>query len=579
MTAEQQHELQTSIAPARVFQDWELNHLQQHQSLIWQYLNDAVLICDEHMHVLTVNPAFERITGFTSVDVIGQNVELWRSGLMNKRFYRHLAQTLEQQTLWQGEIWNRRKDGTPFPAFLTVCKQIVSAVTTGYVAIFRDLSAQKEAESHVHNHTHYDLLTELPNRQLFAQSLARLCSYEEPFALLVLDLNDMKTVNTSMDHQTGDEILCAVAHRLSGRIRSSDLLARTGGDEFALLVPGIVNRRQAEIFAKQIMGSFDWPFQLENQQLYMAAAMGVALYPMDSKEPDVLLSNAEQALFEAKKQRLPLKLYSSELRRNLRSRNKLQQDLANAIKYHQLSLVYQPIWDIDTNRVVKLEALVRWQHPERGAISPVEFIPLAEESGLIQGLGQWILLHACADLVKLHRKGFNQIQMSVNRSTPEFQTIDLDAREWLTTIADMGLDPKSIIFEITESLLMSNQESNRQRMHALRAAGCRIAIDDFGTGYSALSYLRSFPIDVVKIDRTFVRSIPAEKQECLLLDGIINLVNNLGMTLIIEGVETDDQLEYLKQRQCSYIQGFLFSKPLPFDELLSYLQRVMPSLV
>lgn len=300
---------------------------------------------------------------------------------------------------------------------------------------------------------------------------------------------------------------------------------------------------------------------------------------MDSKEPDVLLSNAEQALFEAKKQRLPLKLYSSELRRNLRSRNKLQQDLANAIKYHQLSLVYQPIWDIDTNRVVKLEALVRWQHPERGAISPVEFIPLAEESGLIQGLGQWILLHACADLVKLHRKGFTQIQMSVNRSTPEFQTIDLDAREWLTTIADMGLDPKSIIFEITESLLMSNQESNRQRMDALRAAGCGIAIDDFGTGYSALSYLRSFPIDVVKIDRTFVRSIPAEKQECLLLDGIINLVNNLGMTLIIEGVETDDQLEYLKQRQCSYIQGYLFSKPLPFDELLSYLQRVMPSLV
>lgn len=576
MTADQQNKLQTSVVSTRVFSECELNHIQQHQSVIWKYLNDAVLICSNSMHVLAVNPAFESITGFTSADVIGQNIELWRSGLMNRRFYRHLVHTLEHQSLWQGEIWNRRKDGTPFPAYLTVCKQIESGVTTGYVAILRDLSAQKEAESHVHNHTHYDLLTELPNRQLFAQSLARLCSYEDPFALLVLDLNDMKTVNTSMDHQTGDDILCAVAHRLSGRIRSSDLLARTGGDEFALLIPGIVNRRQAEIFAKQIMGSFDWPFQLENQQLYMAAAMGVALWPMDSKEPDVLLSNAEQALFEAKKQHLPLKLYSSELRRTQRSRNKLQQELANAIKYHQLSLVYQPIWDIDANRVVKLEALVRWQHPERGAISPVEFIPLAEESGLIQALGQWILLHACADLVKLQRKGFSQLQMSVNRSTPEFQTIDLDAREWLTTIADMGLDPKSIIFEITESLLMSNQESNRQRMQALRAAGCAIAIDDFGTGYSALSYLRSFPIDVVKIDRTFVRSIPAEKQECLLLDGIINLVKNLGMTLIIEGVENNDQLEYLQQRECSYIQGFLFSKPLPFAELLNYLQQTMP---
>jgi EAL domain-containing protein (putative c-di-GMP-specific phosphodiesterase class I) len=248
--------------------------------------------------------------------------------------------------------------------------------------------------------------------------------------------------------------------------------------------------------------------------------------------------------------------------------------LANAIKLHQLSLVYQPIWDVETNKVVKLEALVRWQHPERGAISPVEFIPLAEESGLIQGLGQWILLHACADLVRLRRQGFTDIQMSINRSTPEFQTIDLDAREWLTTIADMGLDPASIIFEITESLLMSNQDQNRQRMHALRAAGCRIAIDDFGTGYSALSYLRSFPIDVVKIDRAFVRSIPEEKQECLLLDGMINLVKSLGMTLIIEGVETNDQLAYLKQRQCSYIQGFLFSKPLPFNELICYLRQV-----
>nr|MBP7980135.1 EAL domain-containing protein [Tolumonas sp.] len=219
-------------------------------------------------------------------------------------------------------------------------------------------------------------------------------------------------------------------------------------------------------------------------------------------------------------------------------------------------------------------ALVRWNHPERGAISPGEFIPLAEESGLIQGLGQWILLHACADLVRLRKLGFAELQMSINRSTPEFQTIDLDAKEWLTTIIDMGLDPKSIIFEITESLLMSNQESNRQRMRALRDAGCRIAIDDFGTGYSALSYLRSFPIDVVKIDRAFVRSIPEEKQECLLLDGIINLVNSLGMSLIIEGVETRDQLAYLQARQCAFIQGYLFSKPLAFDDLVTYLQRV-----
>jgi len=572
MTAEQQHKLQVNTKAERIIPDWELHHLQQYQSNLWHHLNDAVVLIDHHMHVLAVNPAFELVTGFLHHEVIGQNVGQWRSGLMNKQFYHQLLQTLEQQSLWQGEIWNRRKDGSAFPAYLTISKQTSPA--SGYVAIIRDLSAQKEAESHIHNHIHYDMLTSLPNRLLFAQTLTKLCAGSDPFALMVLNMNGMKTINTSMDHFTGDEILCAVSHRLSGKIGSRDMLARTGGDEFALLVPGIGSRRQADTYAKKLMNSFDWPFQLENQQLYMSAAMGIALCPSDAKSPDVLLSNAEHALFEAKKQHLPLNLYSSELRRNLRYRNKLQQELASAIKLHQLSLVYQPIWDVEKNQVVKLEALVRWQHPERGAISPVEFIPLAEESGLIQGLGQWILLHACADLVKLRRHGFTDLQMSINRSTPEFQTIDLDAREWLTTIADMGLDPASIIFEITESLLMSNQDQNRQRMHALRTAGCRIAIDDFGTGYSALSYLRSFPIDVVKIDRAFVRSIPEEKQECLLLDGMINLVNSLGMTLIIEGVETTDQLEYLKQRQCSYIQGFLFSKPLPFSELIHYLRQV-----
>jgi len=574
MTADQLDALQSKAPHSYLSSFSPLQVFQQHQNLIWQYQNDAVLICDDALHVLAVNPAFQRITGFCADEVVGQNVELWRSGLMNKRFYRQVAQTLEKNTIWQGEIWNRRKDGSVFPAFLTVCKQTVSPAVGCFVAIFRDLTAQKEAESHAHNHTRYDMLTDLPNRLLFAQSLTRFCSSEAPFALMVLDLNDMKTINTTMDHFTGDEVLCAVAHRLSGRLRGNDMLARIGGDEFALLVPGIVNRRQAEIYAKQVMGCFDWPFQLENQQLYISAAMGVTLWPADSKEPDLLLSNAEQALFEAKKLHVPLRLYNGELRRNLQSRNRLQQDLANAIKYHQLSLVYQPIWDITHQRVVKLEALVRWNHPERGAISPGEFIPLAEESGLIQGLGQWILLHACADLVRLRKLGFAELQMSINRSTPEFQTIDLDAKEWLTTIIDMGLDPKSIIFEITESLLMSNQESNRQRMRALRDAGCRIAIDDFGTGYSALSYLRSFPIDVVKIDRAFVRSIPEEKQECLLLDGIIDLVNSLGMSLIIEGVETRDQLAYLQARQCAFIQGYLFSKPLAFDDLVTYLQRV-----
>jgi len=554
----------------------ETKGLDAHFVSIWHHLHDAVLICNASLNVTHINPAFELLTGYSIKELLGQRIDFWQQGLMNEHFYQDISNALAQGAQWQGEIWLRRKDRSPFPAFLTVCKESLSDSTPTYVAIFKDLTLQKEAEMRLRDRIDYDSLTELPNRILFSQHLARLCECQSHFALMVLDLHGMKAINSNHHHDTGDEVLRVVSKRLRNRMGADDVLARIGGDEFAMLIPGIHNHWMVEKYAKNIIGCFDWPFQLSHQQMYMSAAMGVAIWPYHSDSPDVLFSNAEHALFEAKRQHVPYLFFTKGLRKNQQNRNQLQQDLVVALKENQISLVYQPIWDTALQQVTKLEALIRWQHPEKGNIPPLEFIPIAEECGLIQLLGQWILLQACSDLNKLKKLGFNLLQMSINRSTPEFQTIGLDAKEWLNTIQDMGLSPHDIVFEITESLLMANQSENRQRMQALRDAGCQIAIDDFGTGYSALSYLRTFPIDVVKIDKAFVCHIPDETQECLLLDGIINMVRSLDMQLIIEGVETDAQLNYLQSRGCHSIQGYLFSQPLNFDELVRYLQKSQP---
>jgi len=478
---------------------------------------------------------------------------------------------LERVGVWRGEVWNKRKNGKLYPQQLMISTLREAGKIQQYIAIFSDLSQTKQAEQKIAAQANYDTLTSLPNRWLFSRCLTRFCERGERFSLMVLDLNNFKAVNNSMDHQAGDALLREVSDRLVSRVRTEDMVARIGGDEFAFLVPGIVTRRQAEVFAKQVIGSFARPFMLANQQLYVTATIGMTLCPVDGSESDELLRNAEQALFAAKRQGRLLGAYCATMREEVRQRHQMQQDLAEAIKLEQLTMAYQPIWDNRSGRVAKLEALVRWYHPQWGQVSPAEFIPLAEEAGLIQGLGALVLWQSCRDLARLQQSGFPQMQMSINRSTLEFQTIDPEASEWLKVIEHYGLDPADIVIEITESLLMESSDQHRVRIDALRAAGCLLAIDDFGTGYSALNYLRTFPVDLVKIDRSFVRHIPFNEQDRLLLDGIINIVHNLGMEVVIEGVETREQLNFLCQKGCAFTQGYLLSRPLAYDDLTDYL--------
>lgn len=539
---------------------------------VYDNLSEAILVCDADSRIISVNPAFEQITGYSEEEVRGQRPSMLKSGLHDQAFYADMYHALERVGVWRGEVWNKRKNGKLYPQQLMISTLREGGRISQYIAIFSDLSQTKLAEQKIAAQANYDNLTGLPNRWLFGRCLSRFCKRGERFALMVLDLNNFKAVNNSMDHHAGDALLREVSDRLVSRVRTEDLVARIGGDEFAFLVPGIVNRRQAEVFAKQVIGGFARPFMLANQHLYVTATIGITLCPGDGLESDELLRNAEQALFAAKRQGRLLGSYCASMREEVRQRHQMQQDLAEAIKLEQLTMAYQPIWDNRSGRVAKLEALVRWYHPHWGQVSPADFIPLAEEAGLIQGLGALVLWQSCRDLARLQQSGFPDLQMSINRSTLEFQTIDPEASEWLKVIHHFGLDPADIVIEITESLLMETSDQHRVRIDALREAGCKLAIDDFGTGYSALNYLRNFPVDLVKIDRAFVRHIPFNEQDRLLLDGIINIVHNLGMQVVIEGVETREQLNFLCQKGCAFTQGYLLSRPLAYDDLTEYLQ-------
>ncbi|BDC84573.1 EAL domain-containing protein [Aeromonas hydrophila] len=539
---------------------------------VYDNLSEAILVCDTDSRIISVNPAFEQITGYSEEEVCGQRPSMLKSGLHDQAFYADMYHALERVGVWRGEVWNKRKNGKLYPQQLMISTLREGGRISQYIAIFSDLSQTKLAEQKIAAQANYDNLTGLPNRWLFGRCLSRFCERGERFALMVLDLNNFKAVNNSMDHHAGDALLREVSDRLVSRVRTEDLVARIGGDEFAFLVPGIVNRRQAEVFAKQVIGGFARPFMLANQHLYVTATIGITLCPGDGLESDELLRNAEQALFAAKRQGRLLGSYCASMREEVRQRHQMQQDLAEAIKLEQLTMAYQPIWDNRSGRVAKLEALVRWYHPHWGQVSPADFIPLAEEAGLIQGLGALVLWQSCRDLARLQQSGFPDLQMSINRSTLEFQTIDPEASEWLKVIHHFGLDPADIVIEITESLLMETSDQHRVRIDALREAGCKLAIDDFGTGYSALNYLRNFPVDLVKIDRAFVRHIPFNEQDRLLLDGIINIVHNLGMQVVIEGVETREQLNFLCQKGCAFTQGYLLSRPLAYDDLTEYLQ-------
>lgn len=545
---------------------------------VYRHSAEGIMLCDANEKIIDVNPAFETITGYSAEEAIGRTHDLLHSGVHDEKFYNEITESLLKYNEWKGIIWSRNRADDIFAQQVTLSSIKEGGKLKYFFAVFSDVTEEKKTEQQIITQSNFDRLTGLPNRQYFSAEVHQVIDKSaingQKFAIIYIDIDDFKSVNNAEDFMAGDRLLKETTERLKYRSRDNDFLARIDGDEFAFIIPDIVNKRQAEVYAKQLQGVFAQAYKLSNQQCYVTASVGITLYPEDGVSVEALMQSAEQAIFEAKRKgRNQCVTFTQDLSDAAILKHQTVVELAEAIKRGSLDVYYQPIVDNITGKVDKLEALVRWHHQDRGFISPAEFIPLAEEAGLIQGLGEYVLDQACCDLKILHDAGFPYIEMSVNRSSLEFKTVDMQASEWLNVIASHNLPYDSITVEITESLLMDMDGQYMQRINALKQAGVKIAIDDFGTGYSSLNYLRSLPADIVKIDRSFIINIPDNQLDNLLLDGIITIVHNLGMKVVTEGVETQAQLRYLQEKKCDYTQGFLLCRPIPLHELLAFITK------
>uniref|UniRef100_UPI003F4ACFA3 putative bifunctional diguanylate cyclase/phosphodiesterase n=1 Tax=Sedimenticola selenatireducens TaxID=191960 RepID=UPI003F4ACFA3 len=481
--------------------------------------------------------------------------------------YRDLWHSLTETGHWRGEMWNRRKNGELFPKWQTINSVVDgNGNLTHYVGIFSDITHIKQSQEKLDHLGHHDALTDLPNRLLLNERLDQAIKHAERhdtlLAVIFLDLDNFKHINDSLGHPVGDQLLQEVARKLLLATRQDDTVARIGGDEFVLLLEDIGKPENAGIAAQKLAAVFAEPFQLEQQAIRITASLGICICPQDGKDSATLLRNADSAMYRAKEEgRNTYQFYTEELTRNAFERVSLENNLRQAIEKEQLRLLYQPQFELQSGRIIGLEALIRWVHPELGTISPARFIPLAEESGLIHPIGEWVLRTACRQGRQWQQQGIDFGRIAVNIAGPQLQRGNL-VNEVIAVLDETQLPTDRLELEVTEGFIMQQAGSAITQLQALRELGLTLSIDDFGTGYSSLSYLKQLPIHKLKIDQSFVRDIPDDRNDMAIADAIIAMGKSLGLRVIAEGVETEAQAEFLKQAGCQEGQGYLYSKPI-----------------
>ncbi|WP_394132428.1 EAL domain-containing protein [Shewanella maritima] len=539
-------------------------------------MNEAVVVGELDYRVRSVNPAFSRITGFKPKEVAGKHFLYLAMGKQSRDFYHAVERQLLRHKHWAGEIKIRTKDRKGILAWLEINQVLDNkGETSHFVAVFTDITARKKAEEDLRVLANFDPLTGLPNRTLFQdrlnQALTKAHRANSIVALLFLDLDRFKHINDSMGHHIGDLLLKAVASRLQNAVREGDTVARLGGDEFTIVLEGVSKTKAATVIAEKVLHAFQTPFLLDDKTLTISPSIGISLYPNDADDSTNLTKYADTAMYHAKSLgRNNFQFYTEQLNKYATRHVQLESGLKQAMQENQLYLVYQPKFDVKSQQIVGLEALLRWESPELGFISPAEFIPLAEETGMINQIGHWAINQACSQLSIWHSYGFENISVAVNLSARQLKADIISTIE--VALAVSGLPARALELELTESMIMGNPQDSVAILSQLKALGLTIAVDDFGTGYSSLSYLKRFPIDTLKIDREFVRDITEDPDDAAITSAIITLAHSLDLSVVAEGVETQEQLSFLKEDGCDQVQGFLLSKPLSPDDCLALLQ-------
>jgi len=532
---------------------------------------EGILITDASGNIKKINPAFTAITGYTEEEVIGKTPRILKSGRHEENFYEKFWKELFENGQWVGEMWNKKKSGEIFPEWLSInAIRDEQGEIINFVSVFHDITEIKESEEQLKFQAYHDSLTGLPNRQLFKDRLEMAIAYaqrhEEKVAVLFIDLDNFKNINDQLGHDIGDSFLIEVSDRLKSCCRSEDTVARLGGDEFMIILPDVVDEAKVVEVAERVLSELKKTFVISGHEIHVSGSIGITKYPRDGKTVDVLVKNADMAMYKAKeKGKAAYHIYDDELH-NLRMHTiTIETSLRKALELNEIRVYYQPKVDMCTGKISGCEALVRWYRMGFELVNPADFIPIAEETGLIIPIGEFVLRTACNQMKAWHNAGFKDLTIAVNLSAKQFND-----RKLLDMISDClessGLEPEYLNLEVTENIAMNDTDSTVSILDRISNMGVKLSLDDFGTGYSSLSYLKKFKLDTLKIDRIFINDIPHNEEDTALVDTVISLAENLKMSVVAEGVENMSQYEYLKSKGCHQMQGFLFSRPIQGSE-------------
>ncbi|WP_420475630.1 putative bifunctional diguanylate cyclase/phosphodiesterase [Noviherbaspirillum sp. ST9] len=540
---------------------------------VFDNTQEGVTITDRDTYILAVNNAFTEVTGYTEAEVLGKRPALLQSGRQDKAFYDEMWHSLDHSGQWKGEIWNRRKNGEIYPEWLSISAvRNDSGEVSHYVGVFSDITEIKRSQEKVSFLAYHDPLTQLPNRLLFhdrlAHAIQRASREKTMFAVYFIDLDHFKNVNDSLGHHVGDRLLMEVAVLMQAQLRKTDTIARLGGDEFIVMVEEVDGAHGAALVAEKLTSIFQKPIPLEGHELYITSSVGICLYPLDGADPNTLVRNADAAMYRAKNHgRNQFHFYEQEMTAYAFERLELDSAVRKALVNEEFFLCYQPQVDLVTREVIGAEALVRWNHPEQGVLPPSRFISLAEESGMIGQLGEWVLRTACRQIRRWRDEGFDLPKVAVNVSGRQ-----LERKGFADTVASIlqecGLPASSLELELTESVLMETEETF-EVLEELDALGVRLSVDDFGTGYSSLSYLKRLPVHTLKIDRSFIMDVIGHGNNQAIVRAVIAMAKTLGLEAVAEGVENADQADFLAHEGCDQAQGYLFGKPVPAEDFQS----------